>query len=1620
MHFCSVQKDGVHIINEFVGNIYDLIESGEYTTEQAISTLNGLKVLMTLVSDFLQNFNNALLNNAYADAIQNIQDTIDDLNANLEDEIFIPAEDGDVETIENPYGVDSFSSEVSSNYHKAGTFDATPMEAWVLAHTAQNTGAYYSNVQLAWWNTPAGGIGQAMPDNDLSLEAKAFENYIKKASENGNYEYKEYLKDGLKVKGFKLKSPSWLTGKTNSKDNPNESFDNITASYDSNSDTFLIGPFGIDYVKASYKHQDSSIPDTVFAEINTMELVTNIGSIELNSQDNNNWGIVRCDDNGKIISNDLNTFNKEKPNPNTKFYIRLKNDENLTKFKNLNVTFKYMNAAGKYEKLEGTYTTADYTVNRTIVYDENSSTALGCKFSLEVTNNEHKSQTLSLSDYGFIWKETKDLQKNWNINLGKINIRKVVVNSKGNIIDTSTYNPDNNILDFKFNLKVTGAINSDLDENGNAIDTIIGPVTAGNLEKGIDSKTYYWLDSDSTSNPSYELTEIDGSIIEVYRIKDKIVNESLATDKLQKDLENKIHYELEKITNVNGNVITGTFNQSSGETENLLIVNRFNETENNKGYLQIEKYVQNTNNLLAEKESVYKIDNEPFVFKLTITGYEGNAFYYGNEEKSYTKLTIIDTINGNSSENSNYAWNSEAIKWDTNNAPTYRVEEIDVNSLEELDAIIGQNNILVNEKLKNEEFRKQILKSMKASKIDENDIPIKTGVIIPGEEPLKIKFTNNQIIEKAKLHIVKTLNNADKISKETLENLRFKFKISVDGYEENIVTLEKSGVDNVWEKTIEYEWLYGNNPTYKIEEVDVPEGIKFEKIDTKDAIIDNKKVSGTLINDGTNNYEITSTFESKALSNKEATLEISQLISEKFSSEDIEDLKNEIYKYKLYIKGNFAYDKNSDDVINTEDGDLDYGEHSIQLTNNGYLLVDENKNVLNSVENYDINQNYITIDFNNIESKIYNDGSNDKYYLNTVLNIGNIKWYDIDNAPTYEIYEDLTGTNIKYQLLNSSGSLNQRNSEVKINDQVLGNTSNDENKYIVKILSINTTADNLKSGKIFINENLIGQENYEAKFINKEKLKFKLKITRRNKSASCTEETMDIVIDSSLINEKYSWEKELPDIIWNPDKEEAPIYEIEQIEIPESINVKSIKAENADSKIENNKIAGTICESGIKESETDARENTTDLYFENGIGESNEQKGKICISNKVTNKSLNNVQFKFKVTVRGTFTYNNEQYSPNSTDSAHKELILDNITLNADNSWTSDEIKWNTSINPDYIIEEKLEENDVYEETTISYATGYLEDNKTQIATVINARNKNMGYEHGYIKVTKKVTNEESLMFNATDRFLFKVLLSNGEIFTGEIGNEETWTSPRISWNKGENITYEVIETNIPKGYSSNYSISNSRGIVAINENPNSRTLTSVVITNKQEKHSGKFKISTETILSKNDVTNLDELKKVAVKAIISGTFEYEGNRYINTTKILNYELLEGESKLSEEIIWYGNEAPRVIVTEELSTKQKEAGMELENVSNNNTKLVENVVKNIVVTNKISTDLSLIVDFSGYVWEDSQRNGKIDDTSVTEKGVDNVEVYIYDKNNNLVELKDKTDKIIIQPIKSRK
>ena len=165
---------------------------------------------------------------------------------------------------------------------------ARPKEAYILAEMIEekngNTVFYgdgYSAIQYAWWTTIAGSYGTARPSNSLSEEAAAFEAYIAevaKSTDPATFEEQNYKfeKDGVIHEGTVPAPVINFDAKRDedvNEDGVVDEKDKVQVSWDSNKQTWTVGPFKLNYVEKSFSSEDrdfvefSSITEANYIQI---------------------------------------------------------------------------------------------------------------------------------------------------------------------------------------------------------------------------------------------------------------------------------------------------------------------------------------------------------------------------------------------------------------------------------------------------------------------------------------------------------------------------------------------------------------------------------------------------------------------------------------------------------------------------------------------------------------------------------------------------------------------------------------------------------------------------------------------------------------------------------------------------------------------------------------------------------------------------------------------------------------------------------------------------------------------------------------------------------------------------------------------------------------------------------------------------------------------------------------------------------------------------------------------------------------------------------------------------------------------------------------------------------
>ncbi len=1254
---------------------------------------------------------------------------------------------------------------------------ATPMEAYILADMEDNTWGW-SDVQQAWWNTPA-NEGTSGAYNSLTAEAEHFESYVSKLSSNGTYAFRTEQTnlvvgnnnfDGLQSNGFDLKyEPKWV--KNGLEESPK---------WDQTTQTYLVGPFSIDYVE-DYFNGGKGIVE--FAGITNMHVYTDYRQDELTF--NEDWSIVYLD--GERDTDDNSTY----PHQNEEFYIRLNYKENMTQLLNVKVDFKYMNAAGSFQK-----STSSHACKQKECEHEDCP---GCSVCGE-QGHHHKTgshqQKLAYAQFGARWyEETQIDTKTRAGHYGRIKIEKRLVDEDGNRL-TST----EGTKFFTFKVTVNGK-------------TDMIKVKAGS---SAFTDYYYW--SNNEAAPSYTVEEVEDD-----------------------------DYTQVNITNSSGVL-------KADQTIQVVATNSIGH----EGRLRIVK------NVVGSMSG-----DATFKFSVTITG----TFYYNGEKYNNTTLTLSPEIFVDRDDKTN-DWVSDTITWN-GEAPTYKVAEINTT--------------------------RYSLRSLSPSKGNLIDGKTVTVTAVNG------KRSPHHDYDQAKLHIIKTLKNADQYTDDYINSLTFKFRITVDGNASTVTLSPTKQDDNtyVWEYTSGYYYWRDNEsaPEYTIEEIDVPDGTEVQSSTDGTSYTAGKTITGRLTSSATDNYVIDNYFIND-LSVKHGTLQITKKIIE-------EALKNKDYKFVVTVSGTFQYKG------------TDYTNTTIRLTNSG---------VADSTDN----NGYVTINIADATEATWNSDT--------------FTWHG--EAPTYTVQEDMTGIEDIYSTIApSSGSL-----------------ENSNNIIVTAVNGMKT-----ETGKLSIVKTLENASKFTDEYVKSLEFKFRIHVDGY--------EEFDVTLKAEKVNDQYVWYYE-EEFSWNAD-EEAPHYWIEELDGPEGTSFVSANG-GSDKKVE-----GQL--------KPDTQENyTIENHFVNKL---EEKTGKLIIDKKVLDDSLTGKEFKFNVTLTGTFTYQGMQYE---NDSYTFEAIV-----NGGEKWTSDTIGWQGEGAPTYTVEEQ--ESDIANQTAIVNGAGTIVEGDTnaQVVTVTNEAK----LDGGYLQITKQLvdgaTSNQSYKFNV--KVYYGDLENPEEVLADyivEVKAGETYRSEEFKWDKAKGApTYTVEE--IDTGAAQFDSISNGTDTITGDRKVSGQLSGSgelVIITaiNKVEQHHGKIRVTKKAITDEKmqEEAMTDEF---TIQITLFGSFEVNGESIVDGSKTIETTIKAGGTYETPDITWFGNEGPSYTVTE----TNLPTGWHLENISNGNGQLSADAnTADVVVTNSFETRVivDLTLELGGTVWEDvpqdesskntpdSVENGVIDDTEV---GLDGVEVYIY-------------------------
>ena len=1431
----------------------------------------------------------------------------------------------------NPFGASSYKSQGKATYKVLGSYIATPEEAFIIANLGSEGDAlynngiaenakYYSEQQKAWWLTPAGSEGGNVGTNALHEAAIDFQEYITKATdaieeitlktvetvvesdENKSatsakrkntkkwetQEYKLKTDDGeeITVEGFKLKDPSWVEEGNvyNTDSETTDSFKTPTVSYNANTGKYQIGPFKIDYV--SYVGRDGK----QYSGIEKMELYTDASEEPMVLEEGSKWSIMHTDistsTDKKIVS--ITKIDKEAPKANETFYIELDDIANATKITDFKVYFKYTNAAGSYKKLGGTYSDITWKVKSELRSDENG-TITGKQYWMEATIENKKTQTTTeIEDTAYIWEQYSEINRTFTIKSAKIQIEKKLVYVDANGVEHNVDLEDLKDIDenYKFNLKVTGALNKEGTE----------PPIVVSAKRGVQSsKVYYWLDEENVDSSNYEVPTFE--LVEQ-------TPENGATF-LRAEM-----YDSNGFTpiSVQNGRITGELNQEG--TIKIVVTNKIDSQK--YGYLKIRKEIIRPEDI---PDDIYReLLDRDYAFTVKLSG----DFYYGGNHyvtngKTYdssaiteplviSNVTIKATQKDSNDESRTWIIN-EPIKWLGNTAPTYEViEEKDLSNQTKPSALDKQNATT-------------------------DGIYNKKGSLVGTEEPtpittdnttnvVKLDFENDPTKRYGNLKIIKVLENYNNISEEIIDTYEFKFKVLIDDKvvaepvlsKKDYEKTEENGVTVytwTWESE-KYGW-YGaddKGPTYSIEEIEMSTGVDFANIENDEkATVDlgNKNVTGNLRTEP--NVEVF-TIENKFINrvnHESGNLKIVKTIGEK----DKDDLSKQTligttFKFNVDIKGEFSYKDAAGNEI------IPYGKHNIRLTNDGYINLEEdgtpNKN--------DIDKKVL------ITPELANDGINYKDNTNIWLS-GEFSWVK-GFAPTYSVEEDLTAL---AEVIDTCPTANKEG-------RLAGS-----NEIIVEINNRVPEPDN-KYGKISIDKILTGAENYTPDEIKALEFKFKLvvmsnPINGESEVLTNRDEKDPIVLKCETQGDgSYVWSWESDTYVWDAKKYNEPTYTLEEIEIPEGITFDYgyVKVNDevipdtpdAEYKVNGKTITGKIVANSDK-----TQIATTKNYYVNKL-DAKPLVSYLRLTKTIDNNAdLKGKTYSFKVKINGKFQYNEMQYDGEyylsnngiSTDANSRVTITfqnDDLTC----EWKSSDFKWKANDEaPTYSVEEDaVSINNRRVTAQITNPTGKLTE---KIGDAVNVYIKNTIEEKkGQIKIFKTLDttgldlNDEEVKKHIDSLDFHFAVKVDGYTEPIDVQLERkdgyTWEKAiEVSLQEGT-TNYSVTEINVPDGTifkefsGGNGSISEDGKTYYGTLNQNGDTA-EITCKNEFIGRTNEAKLEIEKQIDSSSLKG----KEFKFNITLKGTFEYDGKKYVNEELVLNDVVVKGgESWKSKTIFW--------------------------------------------------------------------------------------------------------------------
>lgn len=763
-----------------------------------------------------------------------------------------------------------------------------PKAAYILNHIKENQGGYPCPVQVAWWTTKE-NVGNVHPkDNELAAIGTAYQDFVKKIVKDKNGDIEDTSK-------YKPMTHTFEDGKTveimfPETDVPSTiEFDTskATVSFDEKRQKWIAGPYNIKYVDDSFNGID-------FGLLDKFDIYTDASTEALKDDQ---WRF--------IFPKEKQDKDKKYPASKETFYIEMNYMEKATKVTGIDVDYKYLVAGGKYQKLSGTYDKFSWSCTRTCTAGSCSQLGHVHQWSYQLKadkqNLDLKSQTLAVENMAARWYEVEKVSI--KLNQSTLKIQKKALDENGNELSADEVKDrfgKNQYFDFK--IKIT--------HSDGRVENSVVTVKAGSTAT---VGTYKWTNKQSA--PTYEIQEVSTPSDSSWEVKS--ISSSSGTLAVNQTITatavNQIKYKRNKIQisktvsspaekdetfkfrvdvtmpngrhdvsvativvkqgKTTGNVWTSKEYRWSGKSAPTYEITEI-ETEDSKKYtpsITPSKGTLNGNgstikvNALNGSAMSYltvekalkdgQTTDDTFDFRITVSGVK-------NTDSGTVEFEVYGVKAGEKIGPYGFEWK------DINVAPTYTVEEINMNS-----ASVSTIEETVNGK----------------SRVEKNTNKI-TGQLVKGETTnlTAVKFTNDVNKHQGNIKVIKNFFSSEKMTAEELKelanqlNVKFDVEVTIEGtfvyggetIQNSSKVIKKTlSAANGWEFTIDNVVWYGSEtPTYTVREVSLPDKWVCRSIDysyteneSTDTpghnLLDGGTVEVTIVNEIPSDTEIDLTFE---------------------------------------------------------------------------------------------------------------------------------------------------------------------------------------------------------------------------------------------------------------------------------------------------------------------------------------------------------------------------------------------------------------------------------------------------------------------------------------------------------------------------------------------------------------------------------------------------------------------------------------------------------------------------------------------------------------------------------------------------------------------------------------